>query len=125
MPTCTAPVNLTFCTRGPAATIRMVVGGVPARPRRGRAGNFTPKPLGLNGSYSRGSGPISCAIKGNLDRLTEAATGDATTAAMQMSAETPNAIRKRMSVAPTAAHRENRPDSMAADADQSLEASYG
>jgi hypothetical protein len=45
------------------------------RPRRGRAGNFTPKPLGLNGSYSPGSGPISCAIKRNLDRLTQAATG--------------------------------------------------
>jgi hypothetical protein len=32
------PVNLTFCTRGPAATIRTVVSGVPAapssRPRR-------------------------------------------------------------------------------------------
>ena len=45
------------------------------RPRRGRAGNFTPKPLGLNGSSSRGSGPITPAFKGNLDRLTEAATG--------------------------------------------------
>jgi hypothetical protein len=43
------PVNLRFCRRGPAATIRTVVSGVPAAP--------------------------SCAIKGNLDRLTEAATG--------------------------------------------------
>ena len=53
----------------------MVVGGVPERPRRGRAGNFTPKPLGLNGSYSRGSGPICCATGGHVDGLTGAATG--------------------------------------------------
>ena len=46
-------------------------------------------------------------------------------AAMQMSAETPTAIRKRMPLAPTAAHRENRANSWASTRSLSLEASSG
>jgi hypothetical protein len=123
MPTGTAPVNLTFCTRGAAATIRMVVSGVPAHPRRGRAGNFTPKPLGLNGSYSRGLGPISCAIKGNLDRLTEAATGGRDDRGdADVSGDT-DRDPEADALAPTVAHRENRADSWASARSLSLEAS--
>ena len=102
MPTGTAPVNLTFCTRGPAATIRTAVSGVLAapssRPRRQ-----------LHAETSRLKRPVQPRLGRSLLPSRATWTGsprqrpaDATTAAMQMSAETRTAIRKRM---PPSAYR--------------------